>query len=165
MELLKLLSASEIVAQIISFLILFFILRSIAWKKILKLLDDRKERIANEFKNIENNKLELANIKADYENKLSNIDERAKNAVKEAVKEGVLAAESIRKQAYYDADKIIKDAKVHVGIELEKAKEKLKDEIIDLTIDATSYVIRERMDDEHDKKLIADFIERIDGVK
>ncbi len=56
MELLKLLSTNEIVAQVLSFLILLFLLRKFAWKKILKILDERKEKIALElvFFNAEN---------------------------------------------------------------------------------------------------------------
>jgi F0F1-type ATP synthase membrane subunit b/b' len=56
MELLKLLSGSEIVAQIISFLVLLFILRIFLWDKVLKVLDNRRERIASEFKQIEDTK-------------------------------------------------------------------------------------------------------------
>ena len=41
-ELLKLLSGSEIVAQIISFLLLFFLLRAFAWKRFLAVLDARR---------------------------------------------------------------------------------------------------------------------------
>ena len=47
MELLKLLSTSEIVAQILGFLLLFFLLRAFAWKRLLALLDERKARISS----------------------------------------------------------------------------------------------------------------------
>jgi len=50
MELLKLLSANEIVAQIISFLLVFTLLRIFVWKHFLKILDDRRDRIASELK-------------------------------------------------------------------------------------------------------------------
>ena len=56
MELLKMLSASEVFAQILSFFLLLFLLRKFAWKKILGLLDQRKEKITSDFKEIENNK-------------------------------------------------------------------------------------------------------------
>ena len=64
MELLKLLDTSQIVAQVISFLILFFILRILVWKRFLKALDDRRDHIAAEFKAIEDKVLAL---KADLE--------------------------------------------------------------------------------------------------
>lgn len=165
MELLKLLSANEIVAEVISFLILFFILRALVWNKILKLLDDRRKRIADEFNNIENTKLEFANLKADYENKLSKIEDTAKTAIKEALKEAGVMAESVRKQAYVDADKIIENAKNQIALELHQAKTELRDQIINLAITASEKIVKEKMNDEYDKKLVADFIERLDNVK
>ncbi|MEW5758682.1 MAG: F0F1 ATP synthase subunit B [Candidatus Omnitrophota bacterium] len=165
MEFLKLLSASEIVAQIISFLILFFILRIFAWKKILQLLDQRREYIANEFKDIERAKLDINKIKSDYEAKIFHIDDQARSIIKEAIKEGTIVADSIKKQAHIEGEKIIENARLQLSSELEKAKETLKIKIIDLAVEATEKVIKERMDDEHDKKLVADFIERLDQAK
>ena len=65
MGLLELISANEVVAQVISFLILLFLLRIFAWKKILKLLDESKEKILGEFKKIEDTKAEVSGLKAD----------------------------------------------------------------------------------------------------
>ena len=56
MELLKLLNPSEIVIQIICFLLLFAFLRIFAWKHVLDLLDERRARIAAEFQKIEETK-------------------------------------------------------------------------------------------------------------
>jgi F0F1-type ATP synthase membrane subunit b/b' len=52
-ELLKMLSGSEILAQILSFFILLFLLRIFAWKKILGLLDQRKEKISSQLSEID----------------------------------------------------------------------------------------------------------------
>ena len=46
MDLLKQFSTNEIFAQIVGFLLLLFLLRAFAWKKLLRLLDDRRERIS-----------------------------------------------------------------------------------------------------------------------
>jgi F-type H+-transporting ATPase subunit b len=80
MELLKLLSAPELIAQIISFLILFFILRAFAWKKFLNILDQRKERIAAEFNKIESAKAQLEKLKQEYEGKLASKRKRVKKS-------------------------------------------------------------------------------------
>ena len=74
MELLRLLTANEIVAQIISFLLLMAILRVFAWKKLLKLLDDRRERIASEFKKIEDTQAAVERMRVDYDKNLAGIE-------------------------------------------------------------------------------------------
>jgi len=165
MELLKLLSANEIIAQVISFLLLLFLLRIFAWKKLLKLLDDRKNRIASEFKNIEDTKQEIAQLKAGYDAKLLNIDEIARVKIDEAVASGRDITDEIRKKAHEEAQEIINNAKRDIKYELDKAKEELKDKIIDLTMSATEIVIQEKLTGEDDKKLVKDFLDKVDELK
>jgi len=43
------------------------------WKKILALLDQRKERVKSELEKIEEAKLDISRMKADYESKLESI--------------------------------------------------------------------------------------------
>lgn len=162
MELLKLLNPNEVIAQIISFLLLLFLLRIFAWKKLLKLLDTRKERIASEFKRIEETKEDLAKTKAEYELRLSKIEEKAGQIIQDAVAQGREVTDEIRKQANAQAQDILDNARQNVKFELTKAKEELRDNIIDLTIKATESVIREKLTENTDKKLIANFLDTIE---
>lgn len=158
MELLKLLSTSEIVAQLISFLILFFILKKFAWKPILKILDDRKAKIAADFKKIEDTKSEVSKLKADYEKQLSVIEDTSRIKLQEAIKEGSKLADEIKKKAQEEAQRIIDTAKDSIKYEVEQAKKELKEKIVDLTIEVTEKIIKEKLTEEKDKKLINDFI-------
>lgn len=162
MELLKLLSANEIVAQIASFLILLFLLRIFAWKKILQILDERKERIASGLKQIEDSKSEIARIKSDYEARMSEIEETANRKIQEAIAAGRQITEEVRKKACAEAEVIIDNAKQNVQSELFKAKEALKEEIVNITIKAASNIIEEKLTEEQDRKMVEDFIERIE---
>lgn len=165
MELLKLLSANEIIAQVISFLILLFLLRKFAWKRILKILDERKEKIASEFKKIEDTQLEIGKLKNDYEAKLVGIEDAAKIRIQEAIEEGKKASEEIRRGANQDAQDIINSAKENIKHELFKAKEELKDRVIDLTIKATENVIQEKLTGEKDERLVRDFLDKVDEAR
>ena len=165
MELLKLLSANEIVAQVINFLLLLFLLRIFLWKRLLKLLDDRRERIASEFKKIEDNKKEIEGLKAEYEAKIGSIEEVARKRILEAVSEGKNIVEEIKKKANLDAEKIMESTKLDIKYEVARAKEELKNEIIDLTIKATEHLLQEKFTVEDDKKLIEDFLKKADKIK
>jgi len=165
MELLKLLSTSEIVAQTIGFLLLLFLLRLFVWKKILGLLDARKERIAAEFKHIEETKEGVKQLKADYESRLSVIEEEARKKIQEAVAEGRKSAEQIEKKAHEEAQDIIDNARQDIKYELHKAKEELKAEIIDLSLKAAGEVIQERLSEEQDKRIVHDFLDKIDEIE
>ena len=162
MELLKMLSANEIVAQILCFLLLFAVLRVVLWRKFLDILDARKARIAGEFAAAEAMRDTLAAAKADYESRIANIDEEAKARTLEAVELGRKLAEKIRVKAEADSDKIISSAKESVRAEIAKAKEEIKDSVVDLAISAAQEVISERLSEEGDRKIVEDYLSRID---
>jgi F-type H+-transporting ATPase subunit b len=164
MEILKFLSTSEIVAQVLSFLILLFIIKRFAWQKILFFLDTRKNRIAAEFKHIDDTKAEIAKLQVDYEAKLAAIEQAAQKIIQESVAQGKIVSEEARKKAQLDAQGIIENAKQSIKYELAKAKEELKEEVIDLTIRATENLIQQRLTADDDKKLVRDFLEGIDKI-
>ena len=159
------LSASEIAAQIIGFLLLLLLLRIFAWKKILGLLDERKARIASEFKNIEDTKNELSRLNSEYAAKMAKIEEAANRKIQEAIAEGRKITDEVRKKAHEEAQDIINNAKENIRHELSRAKEELKEQVIDLSIKATEAVIREKLTGEDDRKIINEFLEQIDEVR
>lgn len=162
MELLKLLSANEIVAQILGFLLVLFLLRIFAWKKLLKLLDERREGIASEFKKIEDAQDEIAKVKQEYDAKFSAIEEAARTKIQEAIGDGKRIAQEIREQAQKDARTVLEKAQENIEMELAKAKEELKGNIVDLTVSATERIIKEKLTEEKDRKLVSDFLEELE---
>jgi F-type H+-transporting ATPase subunit b len=163
MDLLKLLSANEIVAQTIAFLLLLAIMKSVFWKKVLKLLDDRKARIASEFKLIEDARTETERIRLDYEKRLATIDEAARAKMQEAISEGRRIADEIRENASKDGDKLVENARAIIKSDLAKAKEELKNEMVGLVIDTAGKVIQEKLSEEEDKKLVEYFLKEAEA--
>ena len=162
MELLKLLSTNELVAQVITFLILLFLMKRFAWKPFLKVLDDRKARIASEFKTIDELKADAARLKTDYEAQLSAIDDEGRKRIQAAVDEGRKAAEEIRQSAREEGEMMLAKAKDSIKQEVAKAEETLKDKIVDLTVDIASKVIQERLTSEEDKKIAETFLREME---
>jgi len=162
MELLKLLSANEVVAKIISFLLLLIIMRLLVWKKFLKVLDDRKNKVASESKNIEETKKEIEKLKSDYERKLDQITETAKLKMQDAIAEGKRIAQEIKQGAELDSQKMIKNAEEAIKDELVRARDALRDDIVNLTISAAEKVVGEKLTDAEDKKLVEGFLRQVE---
>ena len=159
MELLKLLSTNEIVAQIVTFLILLAILRAVFWKKILATLDARKARVASELRRVDELKAEAGRMKEDYALHLARIDEEARAKMHEALAEARRQGDDIRARAEHDAARILENAKANIAAELAQAKEDLKDQVVDLTIAVAEKIIQEKYTEADDKRLIGDFLE------
>ena len=165
MELLKLLSTNEIVAQLVNFFLLFILLRVFLWKKMFAVLETRRERVAGEFGKIEEAKKDVEAIKADYEARIVSIDRMAQEKVQEAVEKGSRLAEDIRKKAESNAQKIIDASREEIKRELVQAKNEVKAQIVDLVIDAAKSVISERLSEDDDRKIVEQFLEGVDGAK
>ncbi len=161
MELLKLLSANEIAAQVVSFLLLLFLLRRYMWKPVLKVLDTRRETVASELKRIEDAKQEVSDMKDDYEEKLAHIENTARAKIEEAIQEGRKVADQIRADAEDKSKKIIENANEAIKDELAKAKEELRETAVDLAIGAAEKVIDEKLTSEGDRELVKDFLKNI----
>jgi F-type H+-transporting ATPase subunit b len=164
-EFLKMLSASEIFAQILSFFLLLFLLRFFVWKKILGLLDQRKERIRSEFEKIEESKLEISRLKADYESRMAVIQDQAELKIKEAIEQGRKINAQMRKQAHEDAQDIIIDARNQVKYEVSQVQEKLKDKIVDIALGAARSVIQEKLTEDGDRRIVEDFIKDLENAQ
>jgi len=164
-ELLKMLSASEILAQILSFFLLLFLLRIFAWKKILGLLDQRKEKISAGLGEIENTKLQIARLKEDYEQKISNIADEAQAKINQAVAQAKIVTAQMRKKAHEEAQDIIIDARAQVKYEVTKVQEQLKERIVDIALGAAKSVIQERLTEEGDRKIVENFIKELESAE
>ena len=165
MELLKMLSGSEILAQVLSFFLLLFLLRVFAWKKILGLLDQRKEKISSQLGEIENTKFEIARLKEDYESKISNIASEAKAKINEAVEQAKVIGMQMHKKAHEEAQDIIIEARQQVKYEVSKAQDVLKEKIVDIALGAARTVIQEKLTEDGDRKIVEDFIREVQKLE
>lgn len=150
----------QVISQIISFLIMLWILKRFAWKPLLKVLSDRKERIKTEFAEIESQKAELAKLTKEYDQKIRDIDVLAHAKMKEAAEKGNQIAQSIQEQAQAQARAIIQKAKESSANEVQKAKLELKQQVVDMVFDVTEKMLKVDLDQDKQKKLILEFVNK-----
>ncbi|MFH0764318.1 MAG: F0F1 ATP synthase subunit B [Candidatus Omnitrophota bacterium] len=162
MDLLKLLSANEIIAQAACFLLFLAILRVFLWNRFLKLLDARKERIASELKAIEDAKADVEKLKNNYDGRIAKIEEEAGEMMQAAIAEGKRDAQGIREKAQEDAEGLFEKTRESIKAEAAKAEEKLKNKIVDIAIEAAGKVLEERLSEDRDRKLVEEFIDKLE---
>jgi len=159
------LSGSEIFAQVLSFFLLLFLLRKFAWKRILGLLDQRREKISAQLEEIENSKLEVVRLKSDYEAKISDIAKQAQKEIDQAVEQAKTVSAQMRKKANEEAQDIITDARQQVKYEVSKVQEQLKEQIVDIALEAAKTVIQEKLTEDGDRKIVEDFIRELEKTE
>lgn len=148
----------------LGFLITLYILKRFAWGPLLGLMEERRAKIVDEFGKIDAGHAEVANLTAQYENKLAEIESERRAKIVEAVDEGKKVAEQIKTTAKAEAKLIAAKAQEELKREIAKAKVQLKEEMIAMTITATEKIIRERLDEAKHRELIGNFIEQAGKV-
>lgn len=158
-------SLQEVLLQAVNFLLLFVVLRAFAWKRILSFLDKRKALIAGQFQHIRQGQDEIARLKSEYEAKIGGLDKEAQKIIQGAVEQGRKITAEIRKDAYLQSQEILETARQEIKYELGKAKEELKEEIINISIGAAETVIQEKLTEDEDRKIVKEFVDRIDTIE
>ncbi len=103
-----------LIAQVVNFLVLLYILKRVLYKPILKVLDDRKAMIAQSIKNSE-----------EIEKKLAETEEEKEAALEKAAKE----AQRILEDATKSANQIIEDSQIKAATDIEEMLKKSRDQI------------------------------------
>jgi F-type H+-transporting ATPase subunit b len=150
----------QVITQIISFLIMLWVLKRYAWKPILTLLDERKDRIKREFESIEEQKKQLESLKNEYQEKLKSIDNQARTKFQEALDQAQKDGQKIQQQAHNQAKSIIAKAQEELQKDILKAKDQLKNDFVEVTFAAAQKVMQTNLDHEKQKALIPEFINK-----
>jgi len=146
----------------VGFLITVWILKRFAWGPLLALLEERRNKIADEFKNIDEEKAKTAQLTADYEARLKAIDAERRAKLVEGVNEGKKIAKEIESAAHDEAKEISLKAKADLVREVAKAKVQLKNDMIAMTVTAAEKIINEKLDDAKHRELIGGFIDNVE---
>jgi F-type H+-transporting ATPase subunit b len=153
------LEIQQILTQALGFLILLFILKKIAWKPLLSLLDERREKISSEFQAIEHTKSELSRLEQDYKARLADIDAQARQRIQEAISEGQRISVEIQEKAREESKNILNKAKENIELEVAKARVELRNQVAVLAIKTAEKLIKVELTEERHKRLVTEFID------
>lgn len=154
-----------VLTQILGFVLFVLILRRYAWGPVLETIDARRQRIADEFAEAERRKAEAEQLKAEYEQSLRTIDAQARQKLLEAVAEGQKVAAEIKAGADREAAARLHRAEDDIAREREKQKELLKEQMIGLSLRAAEKILRQKLDDPAQRKLVGEFIDEVGATR
>lgn len=153
-----------IITQTISFALFLFVLIKVAGKPILGLLDERQSTISKAFGDIEQQRAELAKLRAEYEGHLARIDAEAEARRKAAAAEGERIAKELLNEAHARAQDLVNKGREDLARETAKARIEFRDEIVEAALAASSRLIQERLDADLHRTLIDQYIEDLSRV-
>jgi F-type H+-transporting ATPase subunit b len=127
-------------SQVISFIIVALLLKRFAYKPILAVLEERRERIAEGLLNAEKIKQQLAEAEQRYQEILSKGNAEAQKMIDEARASAGVIAERKQQEAVVAAEQIMAKAREASALEHERTMSQLKRELGRLVIETTAKV-------------------------
>jgi F-type H+-transporting ATPase subunit b len=155
------LDLQQIISQVLSFLLLLWVLRRFAWRPLLGVLDARRARIEEQLREAARHQEEAARLQQDLAARLAAIDQEARVKIQQAIQEGRRMAAEVQEDARAQAQQILAKSKETIELELAKAKVTLRDELADLTAEAVHRLLRQTLDEKTDHRLIAAILEEL----
>ena len=149
------------IVQIISFLILVWILAKFAWKPLMNMMEKRRQFIADSIANAEKQRTEAARIKQEYQEELRKARLEAKNIIEKATRESEKRAAEILAQAHKENERLKQTALAEIEREREKAVAEIRMQVIDMSIAVAEKLLRRKLDMEGQQELIDQFIQEV----
>lgn len=154
-----------IVAQMINFVILLAILKKLAFGPLMKVLDEREAKIRNTVAAAEESEQKARELMEEYQQKLDEAKTQAQDIVNKAMKRAAEESEATLNEAREEIDRMRKSAQDQIIREREVAIAQLKGEVVTLSMAAAAKIIGANMNQDANKKLVGDFIEKLDKEK
>lgn len=140
-------------SQVISFIIVALLLRQFAYKPILAVLEERRQRIAEGLLNAEKIKQQLAEGEARQKEILAEANANAQKMIDEARASAGVIAERKQQEAIVAAEQILAKAREASALEHERTMSQLKRELGRLVVDTTAKVTGKVLTPEDQKRL------------
>lgn len=156
---------ATLIAQIINFLLLVAILTKVAYKPLMKALDERRNRIEASIDQADRAKKEAEEFKREYQEQLAKARTEAQNIVEKATRLAEQTKDEIVTAARAEHAKLLKEAQDEISRERERALSELRGEVVALSMAAAAKIIEKNLDAETNSKLVADFINKLDDKK
>ena len=141
-------------AQLINFGILLLVFSVSLYKPLLKVLDERKQRIQEGLEASEESKRQLSQTEQEVAKELAKAREQGQTLIGEAQQMSQRIQNEARDTARAEAEQMLERARNEIALERDAAIAELRREFADLTITAAERVISQSLDKDQHKRLI-----------
>ena len=154
-----------LVAQIVNFVILLVILYLVAYKPIMRMLDERSRRVKESMDQAEALKEQTASAEEEIKKQFEAAGKEVQERVTRAVRSGEEVKQKAKEEAKQEAEVLIARARSDIRRERDEAIGELRKEFADLTIMAAEKVIDRSLDKKAHRQLIDKVLEESSTLK
>ncbi|GAB4457215.1 MAG: hypothetical protein OHK0029_16590 [Armatimonadaceae bacterium] len=144
--------------NIVGFLLLLAVANNLVFKPINTVLEERQQDVRVTYDKLEAEQKQMQELKAEYEQRLASIEAEAREKIQSAIKEAQAMRDQIIGEANTRARDMVARAESEVERERQHAMVAIREEVVDLALNATEKLIGDGLDKSRQRKLISEFI-------
>lgn len=153
-----------LVSQIVNFTLLAVLLYFVAYKPILRMLDDRSARIQKGLEDAELASKRAAEMEQEFELRIAEARKEGQEIIAQATQMSEKNRQDILDRASEEFNAKIEQAREEIARERELAMAELRQQVADLSLTISEKVIGETLDEQAQRRLIADFLEQTERL-
>lgn len=154
-----------LLAQIVNFIILFGLLYLVAYKPIMRILDERSRKVKESMEQTEFIKQQADQAEEEAKKRVEVAREEGQEVVARAVRTGEEVGRRAQQEAKDGAEALIAKARMDIQRERDDAIDELRKQFADLTILAAGKVIDRSLDKETHRQIIDKVMEEAPTLK
>ncbi|WP_405379186.1 F0F1 ATP synthase subunit B, partial [Phascolarctobacterium sp.] len=120
---------ATLIAQILNFLVLVFVLAKFAYKPLLGMMEERKNKIASDLETAEQAKKDAEAVKAEYAAKLADARQEAQAIIDNARKTAQAAHDKIMADTKVEQEQYVNAQKEIIATEKKKAMDEVRAQV------------------------------------
>ncbi len=151
-------------AQIINFLIIFFILKKFLYKPVLELLKRRQTTIRDGLKQAEQARIKLEKVVIEEKNILRQAQLQAKKVIEEAKQESITLTLQMNDTAKKQTEKILIDAKDQIARETAAVEKRLAVNTSKLAVSFLEKALVEFFSAKEQKEVVSNALRKIKKI-
>ncbi len=151
----------QVLTQILGFLLLLWLMKKWAWKPLLQVLDDRREKIAFELAEIKTTKESIGQLQRDYEIKIAEFEKQARLKLQEAILGAEQTGREITNTARKEAENLLVKAKESIDREVISAKMQIRNEVAALAMATAEKIIGHEMTSARNNELVLQYMDEL----
>lgn len=155
-----LIDLGDMVFHIVNVIVLFFFLRWLLYKPVVKFLKKREEKFSVQANDLDNREKNVEELKEKYETLIKGSKEEAADIVKTATTSANSRANDIMANAEREAQAMMLKSQKDIDEKNKQAMIELKADIADMACDLASRILKREINQEDNKKIIDDFFEK-----
>lgn len=151
----------QIIISLANLVILFLILKKFLFKPVKKVLAERQKALDERYDEAEKAVAQAEESRNSWEEKMQSAKAEADSIIKTASDDAKYRSDRIVAEARDKADGIVRQAQTEAALEMRKADESIKREIVDVSAALTEKILGREINTQDHRSMIDSFIDEI----